>query len=78
MNGCSEHLITGHCTGFHCLVRRLVYRMDFMLPAARRLLYALHEERKLYDVVILAALSRLYNLPAFSSDPISFALLISA
>jgi hypothetical protein len=52
--------------------------MDLTLPAARRLLYALHEERKLSDVVTLAALFPLYNLPPLSSDIISFALLLSA
>jgi hypothetical protein len=52
--------------------------MDLTLPAARRLLYALHEGRQLSDVVTLAALFPLYNLPALSSDPISCALLISA
>ncbi|KAH9958902.1 hypothetical protein BGW80DRAFT_1372378 [Lactifluus volemus] len=57
---------------------RPAYRMDLTLPAARQLLYALHEEHKLSDVATLVALYPLYNLPALSSDPISSALLISA
>jgi hypothetical protein len=52
--------------------------MDLTLPTARRLLYALHEERKLSDAITLAALFPLYNLPPLSSDIISFALLLSA
>jgi hypothetical protein len=52
--------------------------MDLTLPAARQLLYSLHEERQLSDVVLLAALFPLYNLPALSSDPTSCALLTSA
>jgi len=52
--------------------------MDLTLPAAHQLLYALHEGRLLSDVVLLAALFPLYNLPALSSDPISCALLTSA
>ncbi|KAN0111737.1 hypothetical protein V8E52_008298 [Russula decolorans] len=57
---------------------RPVYRMDLTLPAARQLLYTLHEGHQLSDVVLLAALFPLYNLPALSSDPISCALLTSA
>jgi hypothetical protein len=52
--------------------------MDLTLPAARQLLYTLHEGRQLSDAVLLAALFPLYNLPALSSDPISCALLTSA
>lgn len=52
--------------------------MDLTLPAARQLLYALHEGRQLSDAVLLAALFPLYNLLALSSDPISCALLTSA
>ncbi|KAI0251952.1 hypothetical protein BJV78DRAFT_1282171 [Lactifluus subvellereus] len=73
------------CTELQCpqlalavFSQRPAYRMDLTLPAARRLLYAIHEERQLADVVTLAALFPLYNLPALSSDPISCALLISA
>jgi hypothetical protein len=54
---------------------RPVYCMDLTLPTARQLLYTLHEARQLSDVVLLAALFPLYNLPALSSDPISCALL---
>jgi len=56
---------------------RPVYRMDLTLPAARQLLYSLHERQQLSDVVLLAALFPLYNLPAVSSDPVSCALLTS-
>jgi len=73
------------CTELHCpqlalavFNQRPAYRMDLTLPAARRLLYSLHEECQLSDVVTLAALFPMYNLPALSSDPISCALLISA
>jgi hypothetical protein len=52
--------------------------MDLTLTAARRLLYAFHEEGTLSDVVTVAALFPLYNLPALSSDPISCAFFISA
>jgi hypothetical protein len=52
--------------------------MDLTLPGARQLLYTLHEGRQLSNVVLLAALFPLYNLPALSSDPISCALLLSA
>ena len=51
--------------------------MDLTLPAARQLLYTLHEGRQLSDVVLLAALFPLYDLPALSSDPLSCALLMS-
>ena len=57
---------------------RPAYRVDLTLVAARHLLYALHEKRQLSNIVILAALFPLYNLPALSSDPISCALLVSA
>ncbi|KAF8480181.1 hypothetical protein DFH94DRAFT_630604, partial [Russula ochroleuca] len=57
---------------------RPAYRMDLTLPAARQLLYTLHEGRQLSNAVLLAALFPLYNLPALSSDPISCALLMSA
>jgi hypothetical protein len=52
--------------------------MDLTPTAARRLLYAFHEEGTLSDVVTVAALFPLYNLPALSSDPVSCALFISA
>ncbi len=52
--------------------------MDLTLTAARRLLYAFHEEGTLSDAVTVAALFPLYDLPALSSDPVSCALLISA
>ena len=52
--------------------------MDPTLTAARRLLYAFHEEGTLSDVVTVAALFPLYSLPALSSDPVSCALFISA
>lgn len=52
--------------------------MDLTLPAARQLLYALHEGRQLSDVVHLAALFPRYNLPSVSSDPINCAILTSA
>jgi hypothetical protein len=85
MNFRSKFLITGRCTELHCpqlaltvFSHRPAYRMDLTLPSARLLLYALHEERKLSDVATLAALFPLYNLPPLSSDPISFALFISA
>ena len=52
--------------------------MDLTLPAARQLLYTLHEGRQLSDVVLLAALFPFYNLPDLTSDPISCALLVSA
>ncbi|KAF8491917.1 hypothetical protein F5888DRAFT_1860954 [Russula emetica] len=73
------------CVELHCpelaltvFNNRPVYRMDLTLPAARQLLYTLHEGRQLSDAVLLAALFPLYNLPALSSDPISCALLTSA
>jgi hypothetical protein len=52
--------------------------MDLTLPAARQLLYALHERRHLSSIAMLAALFPRHNLPALSSDPISCALLVSA
>lgn len=52
--------------------------MDLTLPSARQLLYSLHEGHQLSDVVLLAVLFPVYNLPALSSDPISCALLTSA
>ena len=52
--------------------------MDLTPTAARRLLYAFHEEGTLSTVVSVAALFPLYNLPTVSSDPVSCALLISA
>jgi len=52
--------------------------MDLTLAAARHLLYALHEKRQLSNIVILAALFPLDNVPALSSDPISCALIVSA
>ena len=52
--------------------------MDLTLTAARRLLYAFHEEGTLSDVVTVATLFPLYNLPTLSSDPVSCALFISA
>jgi hypothetical protein len=77
--------ISGRCVELRCpqlaltvFNNRPVYRMDLTLPAARQLLYALHEGRQLSDVVLLAALFPLYNLPAVSSDPISCAILTSA
>jgi hypothetical protein len=55
------------------------YRKDLTLPAARHLLYALHEGRKLSDVITLAALfPAVRRLPPLSSDIISSALLLSA
>ncbi len=57
---------------------RPAYRMDLTLPAARQLLYTLHEKRQLSDVVLLAALFPKYNIPALTSDPVSCALLTSA
>ena len=81
----SNILLTGRCVELRCpelaltvFNNRPVYRMDLTLPAARQLLYALHEGRQLSDVVLLAALFPMYNLPALSSDPISCALLTSA
>lgn len=78
-------LITGRCVELRCpelaltvFNNRPVYRMDLTLAAARQLLYSLHEGRQLSDVVLLAALFPLYNLPALSSDPICCALLTSA
>jgi len=52
--------------------------MDLTLPAARQLLYALHERHHLPSVAMLAALFPRHNLPALSSDPICCALLVSA
>ncbi|KAI9458831.1 hypothetical protein BJY52DRAFT_1119281, partial [Lactarius psammicola] len=73
------------CSELHCpqvaltvFSNRPAHRMDLTLTAARRLLYAFHEEGNLSDVVTVAALFPLYNLPALSSDPVSCALLISA
>jgi len=73
------------CSELHCpqlalavFSNRPTHRMDLTLPAARRLLYAFHEEGTLSDVVTVAALFPLYNLPALSSDPVSCALFISA
>ena len=81
----SNLLITGRCVELRCpelaltvFNNRPAYRMDLTLPAARQLLYTLHEGRQLSDVVLLATLFPLYNLPALSSDPISCALLMSA
>jgi len=48
------------------------------LPAARRLLHSLHVEHPLQDTITLAALFRVYNLPAISSDLVSCAMLTSA
>jgi hypothetical protein len=82
---CSKIFFTGRCAELRCpqlalsvFSNRPAYRMDLTLPAARQLLYALHEYGKLSDVVTLVPLFPLYNLPALSSDPISSALLISA
>lgn len=73
------------CSELHCpqlalavFSNRPAHRMDLTLAAARRLLYAFHEEGTLSDVVTVAALFPLYNLPALSSDPVSCALFISA
>lgn len=73
------------CTELHCpqlaltvFSNRPAHRMDLTLTAARRLLYAFHEEGNLSAVVTVAALFPLYNLPALSSDPVSCALLVSA
>ena len=81
----SDILIIGRCVELRCpelaltvFSNRPAYRMDLTLPAARQLLYILHEGRQVSDVVHLAALFPLYNLPALSSDPISCALLTSA
>jgi hypothetical protein len=81
----SNLLITGRCIELRCpelaltvFNNRPAYRVDLTLPAARQLLYTLHERRQLSNVVLLAALFPLYNLPALSSDPISCALLLSA
>jgi len=78
-------LITGRCIELRCpelaltvFNNRPAYRMDLTLPAARQLLYSLHEGRRLSDVVLLAALFPVYNLPALSSDPVNCALLTSA
>ena len=81
----SDILTIGRCVELRCpelaltvFSNRPAYRMDLTLPAARQLLYTLHEGRQVSDVVHLAALFPLYNLPALSSDPISCALLTSA
>lgn len=81
----SDILITGRCVELRCpelalkvFNNRPVYRMDLTLPAARQLLYTLHEGHQLSDIVLLAAVFPLYNLPALSSDPVSCALLTSA
>ncbi|KAI9444306.1 hypothetical protein H4582DRAFT_1920733 [Lactarius indigo] len=73
------------CSELHCsqlaltvFSNRPAHRMDLTPTAARRLLYAFHEEGTLSNVVTVAALFPLYNLPALSSDPVSCALLISA
>ncbi|KAH9000758.1 hypothetical protein EDB86DRAFT_2902591 [Lactarius hatsudake] len=73
------------CSELHCpqlaltvFGNRSAHRMDLTATGARRLLYAFHEEGTLSDVVTVAALFPLYNLPALSSDPVSCALLISA
>jgi len=73
------------CIELHCpelaltvFNNRPTYRMDLTLPAARQLLYTLHEGRQLSDVVLLAALFPFYNLPEPTSDPISCALIVSA
>ncbi|KAI0258029.1 hypothetical protein BC834DRAFT_963960 [Gloeopeniophorella convolvens] len=57
---------------------RPTYRLDLTPAAARHLMYALHEQRPLSDVIALATLYRLYKLPPLSADPVSCALLISA
>lgn len=81
----SNILVTGRCIELRCpelaltvFNNRPAYRMDLTLPAARQLLYTLHEGRQFSDVVQLAALFPLYNLPDLSSDPISCALFMSA
>jgi hypothetical protein len=81
----SNLLTTGRCVELRCpelaltvFNNRPAYRIDLTLPAARQLLYTLNEGHQLSNVVLLAALFPLYNLPALSSDPISCALLLSA
>ncbi|OBZ71595.1 Glucose 1-dehydrogenase 3 [Grifola frondosa] len=54
------------------------YGLDLTLPAARRLLHALHQEHPLQDCIMLAALYRVYNLPPVSSDLVSCTLLVVA
>ncbi|KAI0305180.1 hypothetical protein B0F90DRAFT_1585421, partial [Multifurca ochricompacta] len=73
------------CTELRCpqlaltvFSNRPAYRMDLTFTAARLLLYAIHKDYPLSDSVILASLFPLYNLPKLSSDPISFALFMSA
>jgi len=84
---CDKHAsaFVRRCSELHCpqlalavFGNRPAHRMDLTLAAARRLLYAFHEEGTLSDVVTVAALFPLYKLPALSSDPISCALFISA
>ncbi|THH21231.1 hypothetical protein EW146_g315 [Bondarzewia mesenterica] len=55
------------------------YGLDLASPkAARRLLHSLHAEHPLSSSITLAALYRLYGLPALATDPVACALLTSA
>jgi hypothetical protein len=81
----SNFVIAGRCIELRCpelaltvFSNRPAYRMDLTLPAARQLLYTLHEGHQISNVILLAALFPVYNIPALSSDPISCALLMSA